>query len=163
MKKLLLMRHAKSSWKDSDIPDHKRPLKKRGVKDSLRMGKLLKSKKLVPDIILSSTAERSKMTAKLLAKSSKYKGKIQYLDTLYMAEPSNILKAIQKYGKDSDVVVLVGHNPGMEAFVQILTGKVECLPTASIAYITAKIDNWKDLAEEDKAKLKKLWRPKDIK
>lgn len=127
------------------------------------MGKLLKSKKLVPDIILSSTAERSKMTAELLAKSSKYKGKIQYLDSLYMAEPSNFLEAIKEYGKGSEVVALVGHNPGMEAFVQILTGKVESLPTASIAYVTAKIDDWKDLAEEDKAKLKKFWRPKDIK
>ena len=156
------MRHAKSSWKDSDIPDHERPLKKRGVKDSERMGKMLKSKKLVPDIILSSTAERSKMTAEILAKSSKYKGKIQYLDSLYMAEPSNILEAIEEYGDGSDVVVLIGHNPGMEAFVQILTGKVESLPTASVAYVTAKVDDWKELADEDKAKLKKLWRPKDL-
>ncbi len=163
MKKILLMRHAKSSWKNSDIPDHERPLKKRGQKDAEAMGKLLKSKKLIPDIILSSTAERAKSTAEIVAKASKFKGKIQLLDSLYMAEPSDIFTAVEDNGDDHKTVLIVGHNPGMEAFVQILNGKVESLPTSSIAYMTAKINKWKQLADEDSIKLKKLWRPKDLK
>jgi phosphohistidine phosphatase len=59
MKKLLLMRHAKSSWDDSNVPDHERPLKKKGKKDAERMGKMLKSKELEPDLIMSSTALRA--------------------------------------------------------------------------------------------------------
>ena len=63
MKKLLIMRHAKSCWKDSDLSDHERPLKKRGKNDAKKMGKLLKSKKIIPDVIICSTAERAKETA----------------------------------------------------------------------------------------------------
>jgi len=126
------------------------------------MGKLLKSKKMVPDIILSSSAIRAKQTAQILIKTCHCKTKIKYLDSLYMAEPSEILTAIEENAKDEKTVMVIGHNPGMEAFVQILNGKVESLPTSSIAYLTADVDNWKKIAKEDVIKLKKLWRPKDI-
>lgn len=60
MKTLLLSRHAKSSWKNPDLPDHDRPLNKRGQNDAPRMGKLLKDEDLIPDLIMSSTAARAK-------------------------------------------------------------------------------------------------------
>jgi phosphohistidine phosphatase len=161
MKNLLVMRHAKSSWKDHDIPDHDRPLKKRGEKDAEKMGKMLKDKDLTPDLILSSTAARAKQTAKIVHAASKCKHDVVNVKELYMAEPSNILEAIVRHAKKEDTIMVIGHNPGMEAFVQILTGKVETLPTASIAYITAKIENWKKLGEQDEVTLKKLWRPKE--
>ena len=163
MKKLLLMRHAKSSWDDSDIPDQMRPIKKKGRKDAERMGKLLKSKKLEPDLILSSTALRAKETAEIVAETCKCKKEIVFLDSLYMAEPSDILHAIEKNAKDKKTIMIVGHNPGLEAFLQIANGKVESLPTASIAYLTASIDQWSELGKGDNVKLKKLWRPKDLK
>jgi phosphohistidine phosphatase len=162
MKKLLLMRHAKSDWEEPDIPDHERPLKKRGKKDAERMGKMLKEKKLEPDLILSSTALRAKETAEIVADKSKYKKDIIFLDNLYMAEPSDILKAIEKNAKNEKTVLVIGHNPGMEAFLQMANGKVESLPTAAIAYLTAPIDEWSQLGKEENVKLKKLWRPKDI-
>lgn len=165
MLRLLLMRHAKSSWKDSDKADHERPLKKRGQKDAERMGKMLKSKDLSPDLILCSTAARAKETAEIMAEACKCAKKhVIYLDSLYMAEPSDILKAIQENGKDEKTIMVIGHNPGMEAFLQIINGAVESLPTASIAYIGAQIDSWKELGKhkEDTVKLKKLWRPKDL-
>lgn len=164
MKKLLLMRHAKSSWKDSEIPDHERPLKKKGQKDTEEMGKLLKSKDLKPDLILCSTAKRAKETAEIMAKTCKCEKDIVYLDSLYMAEPSDILNAIRDQGKDHKTVLVIGHNPGMEAFLQIINGGVESLPTASIAYVGAQLENWKDLGKhkDDEVKIKKLWRPKDL-
>jgi len=125
------------------------------------MGKLLKSKKLVPDIILSSTAERAKQTAELMEKSCKCNAKIVLLDSLYLAEPSIILKEIEGLKDKYKTVLLIGHNPGMEAFLQILNGRVESLPTSSVAYLAAKVKSWKDLAEDDGVTLKKLWRPKD--
>ena len=76
MKTLLILRHAKSSWKEQDLPDHDRPLNKRGKNDAPRMGKLLKDEDLIPDLIMSSTAVRAKKTAELVAKACKYKGKI---------------------------------------------------------------------------------------
>jgi phosphohistidine phosphatase len=163
MKRLLIMRHAKSSWKDSKISDHERPLKKRGRNDAKLMGKLLKSKKMVPDLIICSTAVRAQETADLLVENMKYKKEIISTDALYMAEPRDIITAIMDHAKDQKTVMVIGHNPGSEALLQILTGKVESLPTASIAYTTAKIEKWKDLAKCEELKLKKLWRPKDFK
>lgn len=125
------------------------------------MGKLLKSKKLVPDIILSSTAERAKQTAEIMEKSCKCDAEIVLLDSLYLAEPSMILKEIEGLKDKFKTVLLIGHNPGMEAFLQILNGGVESLPTGSVAYLSAKIKSWKNLAEDDGVILKKLWRPKD--
>jgi len=162
MKRLLIMRHAKSSWKDSDLTDHERPLKKRGKNDAHQMGKLLRSKKIVPDMIISSTAQRAKETAEMLAESMKFKEDIIFSDALYMAEPTDILNAITSHASKEKTVMVIGHNPGSEALVQILTGKVECLPTASIAYVTAKIDDWKEITKDDGLKLKNLWRPKDM-
>jgi len=163
MKRLLIMRHAKSSWKDESLTDHERPLKKRGKQDAEKMGKVLKNKKIVPDIILCSSATRAKETAKLISDAMKYKGKIRYADALYMAEPTDILSVINDLSADAKTVMVIGHNPGSEALVQILTGKVESLPTGSIAYVTAKIKDWKDIIRNEEVKLKNLWRPKDLK
>ncbi|NPV39881.1 MAG: histidine phosphatase family protein [Anaerolineae bacterium] len=161
MKRLLLMRHAKSSWKETEVPDIERPLKKRGTKDAEKMGKLLRNKKLVPDLIISSTAERAVKTAEIVAQASKYEHEIIFSESLYMAEPSAILKAVKEHGKKKKTVMVIGHNPGLEAFLQILTGKVESLPTASIAYLAAKLENWDDLGDDKEVKLKNLWIPKD--
>jgi len=163
MKKLLLMRHAKSSWKDSDVEDHERPLKKRGKHDAERMGKYLQSKKLVPDVIISSTALRAQETADYLLKKLKYKNKVYYSKNLYMAEPINILDAIEEFADDKKTVMIIGHNPGLEAFLQIVTRQVESLPTGSVAYIKIKSKHWKDITDEDENSLKNLWRPKDLK
>lgn len=127
------------------------------------MGKLLKSKKIVPDLIISSTAIRAEKTAEILAKASKYDNEIIFCDSLYMAEPADILKVIKEHAKKQKCLLVIGHNPGMEAFLQILTGKVESLSTASIAYLGAKIDNWEELSGEEEINLKKFWRPKDLK
>ena len=67
----------------------------------------------------------------------------------------------REFAKDEKTILVVGHNPGLEAFVQILTGQVETLPTASIAYIHAKEKDWKKITEQDDVTLKKLWRPKE--
>jgi phosphohistidine phosphatase len=162
MKKIFLMRHAKSSWKDSNIPDHDRPLKKKGEKDAKAMGKMLKGKKLSPDVILCSSAERAKQTAALFKDAISFDGKIEFDDKLYMAEVSDLITAIKKAPKKAKSVMVIGHNPGLEALLQTLTGKVETLPTSSIAYISVPVDEWSDLSVDVDGKLKKLWRPKDL-
>ena len=67
MKTLIVMRHAKSSWKHPDVADHDRPLNKRGKQDAPRMGKLLRQQKLTPQVIVSSTATRARRTADAVA------------------------------------------------------------------------------------------------
>ncbi|MGB7955227.1 MAG: histidine phosphatase family protein [Candidatus Nitrosopolaris sp.] len=69
MKSVLVLRHAKSSWKHPDLTDHERPLNKRGKRDAPSMGRLLKKAHLVPGIIISSTAIRARATAEAVAKT----------------------------------------------------------------------------------------------
>src|SRR5512136_1050596 len=100
MKTLLLMRHAKSSWKHPDLVDRDRPLNKRGEKDAPKMGKLLKHEEIIPQRILSSTAERACKTAEAVAEKTGYKEELVYLDTLYMAEPAGIIDILKSIPND---------------------------------------------------------------
>jgi phosphohistidine phosphatase len=159
MKKLLIMRHAKSSWKDSEIQDHERPLKKRGLKEAAYIGKVLKNKELVPDKIISSNAIRAADTAAIVADKCGYKKEIEYTDKLYMAESGTILELIHGQPDSIKELMVIGHNPGMEALVQVLSRKVESLSTASVAYFQVDIKSWKDLKQDAKLKLKKFWQP----
>ena len=85
MKSLLILRHAKSSWKHPELTDHDRPLNKRGKRDAPRMGEILRSEHLIPEAIISSTAARAHATAEAVAKASGYKGKIALNRSLYAA------------------------------------------------------------------------------
>src|SRR5215510_9473869 len=85
MKTLLLLRHAKSSWKDSDLDDHDRPLNQRGKRDAPRMGQLLKDEQLVPEFILCSSAKRCRKTAEHVIHESGYRGETRITGDLYEA------------------------------------------------------------------------------
>ena len=117
MKMLLLLRHAKSSWKENGVSDHDRPLNKRGKRDAPRMGWLLQKEELVPDIILSSTALRARDTTIRVAKSCYYKGQITYADSLYLGGIEAYLDALKVLPNDFKIVLVVGHNPDMEYLV----------------------------------------------
>ena len=155
------MRHAKSSWKEPDIPDHERPLKKRGLKDAATMGKVLKNKEIVLDKIISSNAVRAADTAAIVAEKCGYKKDIDFTDKLYMAECQAILDLIQSQPDKLKTILVVGHNPGMEALVQLFSKKIESLPTSAIAFFQADIKKWKDFDKKSDIKLKKVWYAKE--
>jgi phosphohistidine phosphatase len=163
MKKLLLMRHAKSSFDNSEVPDIERGLNKRGEKDAPRMGKLLKDRGLIPDLIMTSKAARAAKTAELVAEKCGYKKEIIYVDELYLGEPGVYIQKLSELGDDkADTVLVVGHNPGLETLLQVLTDKVESLPTGAIAYLELPIRTWKALNLDVIAELEKVWRPRDL-
>lgn len=162
MKTLLLMRHAKSSWKDIELADHERPLKKRGHKDTFSIAKVLKKKDLIPDYIMSSSAVRSLETAQDLAEKLDYKGELSILDTLYMAEPKTYIDSIQSVPNDVERLLVVGHNPGLESLVQILGDKIDSMPTGGLAVISLPIETWADLSLETEDELSKMWRPDEL-
>ena len=97
MKTLLLLRHAKSSWKDESLTDHDRPLNKRGKKTAPLMGHLLREKNLVPDLVVSSTAVRARSTAEAAAEACGYPGEITLTDELYLATAGEILRYAQEW------------------------------------------------------------------
>lgn len=162
LKILLLLRHAKSSWKEKNVSDHDRPLNKRGKRDAPRMGRLLQKGELVPDIILSSTAVRARDTAARLAKSCYYKGQITYVDSLYLGGTGAYLDALKILPSDFKIVLVVGHNPDIEGLVMILTGQAERIPTAALARIDLTIEDWSILSSKSKGRLMRIWKPKEL-
>lgn len=162
MKTLLLMRHAKSSWKDPKLVDSERPLNKRGKKDALLIGEMLKEKELLPQKILSSTALRVRETIEGIVKSSLYQGEIEFNDRFYLAEPAVHLTALQILPETVERVMIAGHNPGLEELLQKLCGRIESLSTGSVAYLNLPIRTWEELGNETKGELVEIIRSHDL-
>lgn len=161
MKTLLILRHAKSSWKQPGLADHDRPLNRRGNRDAPRVGLLLSRQALTPDLIVSSTAERARSTAAQVADGSGYGGEVELDRQLYLAEPEAIVDAVRSLGGEASRVLVVGHNPGLQELVARLTGSDEVLPTAALARIELPIAEWAELRAFTRGRLVDLWRPKE--
>ncbi len=162
MKTVLLLRHAKSSWKDERLPDRERPLNARGRADAPRMGALLRQQGLSPDLALSSPAVRARATAELALEACGYEGQIEFREELYAFEAEPYLHALRAAPDDCQCVLLVGHNPAMEELIEALAGEYQPMPTAAVAQIELPIERWRDLANSREGKLLNLWRPKEI-
>ncbi len=162
MKTLLVFRHAKSSWKDDALDDHDRPLNKRGKKTAPLMGQLIANAGVVPGLILSSTAKRAQSTAKRAAKTMGYAGQIIYEGKLYMAGPEDYLSTIRQYAQAQQRVMVIGHNPGLEALVESLTDTDHRLPTGALAEIQLAIESWGELTHRTTGKLSNLWLPRTL-
>ena len=146
MKKLYIIRHAKSSWKDTTLDDFERPLNKRGQKDVPLMAKRLKEKNVIPDLIISSPALRAKTTAKLIAKELNFKKQITYDADIYEADTNEIFDTIRKIDESCNIVFLIGHNPSLNAFVHALVDFKENIPTCGIIALQINCEHFKDLS-----------------
>ena len=162
MKTLLILRHAKSSWKHPERSDYDRPLNKRGKRDALRMGQHLRQEGLVPDRILTSSAKRARKTANKVAKTSGYAGKVKKLEAFYDTVPGVYFETLQSLPDKYQRVMVVGHNPTMEQLVNHLTGRIERMPTAALAHIELPIERWEALDLYTKGTLVNLWTPKTL-
>jgi phosphohistidine phosphatase len=162
MKSVLILRHAKSSWKDPDITDHDRPLNKRGKGDAPCMGRLLKREHLVPDTIISSTAVRARDTAKAVAKASGYKREIISNPSLYAAGPHVYIDILHDISDEYARALIVGHNPGLEELVEMLTGESCVMPTCSLAHVKLHLQNWLEIDYNTKGRLARIWQPRDL-
>ena len=162
MKTLLILRHAKSSWKYPELSDYDRPLNSRGKRDAPRMGKYLCQQGLIPDRILTSSAKRARKTANKVAKSCGYTGKVKKIDAFYDAVPGVYFETLQALPDKYQRVMVVGHNPTMERLVNHLTGQIERMPTAALAYIDLPIQRWEALDLYTKGTLVNLWTPKTL-
>jgi len=162
MKTLLILRHAKSSWDDSSLDDHERPLNERGERDAPRMGALIRKQRLLPDLVISSDATRTRTTAAAMAAAAGYTGETLFDARLYHASTAEILSVLRDVPRaDTGTVMIVGHNPGLEELIRHLTNQREDFPTAALAQITLPIDEWSELASSTRGTLVGLWRPKE--
>lgn len=162
MKTLLLLRHAKSSWENDRLSDFERPLNDRGRRDAPLMGRMIKKHDLIPDRIISSSARRAAHTAELVALDASYDSDIQYTERLYLAEPETYLAIARKTEDSIDTLMLVGHNPGIEQAIELLTGIEDRMPTAALACIRLPINRWVELKAGKGYTLEALWRPKEL-
>jgi phosphohistidine phosphatase len=163
MKTLLVLRHAKSSWDHTALDDHERPLNTRGQRDGPRMGELVREHRLIPDIIISSDAVRARRTAEAVAKAAHHTGGVLLDPRLYAASPSDIVAVLRETREtNAGTVMIVGHNPGLEELVTLLTGERQDLPTAALAQIGLPIDRWRDLDVSTRGMLLGHWRPKEL-
>ena len=162
MKTLLILRHAKSSWSDERVTDHDRPLNPRGKRDAPRMGEFLRTLDLRPDLIISSTAKRARKTASKVAKKCEYPGVIELHGSLYLAPPEEYLSVLNQVDDALQCVLVVGHNPGLELLLALLTRCSTELPTAALAQIEIDIPRWADLDASARGRLIAIWLPKEL-
>ncbi len=150
MKKLILMRHGKSDWTDDALNDFDRTLNERGFKASSKMGEVLKSKNIIPDLILSSPAVRAKTTAELFAKSIGYQKEINFVDDFYFGVDESIIEEAKKTDNSVQTLMIVGHNPTMEEITSRLTldNEYVVFKTATIVVFSVPINKWSGLKNE---------------
>jgi phosphohistidine phosphatase len=161
MKTLILMRHAKSSLDSKNKEDRDRPLSKKGKKNAFAMAKVLEETERIPEVILASAAARARHTSEILTEALHFRGDMHYLNSLYQGEVENYLNEIQQVSDSVDTLLVIGHNPILESFLQMLSGKVEALPTASLAFLQLPIASWGELNLETEGQLLEIRTPKD--
>ena len=146
MKKLYLVRHAKSSWDDPNLADQQRPLNRRGLKNAPEMGNRLADAGVNIDLIISSPAERAHRTACFLASAVEYEqDEIEIIDGLYFNGASQMLDIIQSTDHKIESLMLVAHNPDITEMLNRLCGyQVDNMPTCAIACVGFE-GHWSDL------------------
>lgn len=143
MRRLYLVRHAKSSWGEPSLPDRERPLNDRGKRDAPKMGRRLAALGVNPDVILASPARRALKTARILAEELGYRLEDIRVDArLYASEPDVLLQVIRELGDGKKCVMLVGHNPEMTELAHRFSSGITHLPTCAVAEFAFAADSW---------------------
>jgi len=150
LKTLYIVRHAKSSWKDSGIADVDRPLNKRGNRDAPFMGNLLFQKGISPDVMFSSPANRAITTAEAFATQLNYPQESIIIDkNIYEAGIGSLLRTINNVGNENSSAMLFGHNPGLTMLSNYLSDKyIDNIPTCAVVGIYLDITKWVDAADK---------------
>ncbi|HKA03760.1 MAG TPA: histidine phosphatase family protein [Acidimicrobiales bacterium] len=158
---LVLVRHAKSSWDEPSLPDHDRPLARRGQKALPRMRDHLERLRIHPDVVLCSSAARTRQTLDGIRAALGKGADIEIEDDLYAADAEDLLARLRRLGDDVNSALVVGHNPGLADLADVLTGNEgapDAVPTGAIAVLSLNT-RWSDLASAT-ASLDSFWQPR---
>lgn len=151
---LTLFRHAKSSWDLAGLDDNERPLNARGMAAAPLMGAFLTEQGLKPDLVLCSTAVRTRQTLEHACTSWQPGPKVKYERVLYLAEPDDLLERVRKAPGTAKHLMIIGHNPGLQVLAIELIGDgdpalisalSEKLPTGGVVVLTFEGKSWKDV------------------
>ena len=168
---LSLLRHAKSSWNNPAIPDLDRPLATRGVVDAPLMGRAMTERGIDPDLVLCSSARRTRDTLALVLPELKVEPKVVYEDALYHASAAEMLEMMQAVPPGASRLMLVGHNPEIHALALDLVGSgpkhyrdklKDKYPTAGLVVVNFTSGAWQSVTVNS-GELKLFLAPKDLK
>jgi phosphohistidine phosphatase len=167
MKRLYLLRHAKSSWKDTSLPDHDRPLAGRGRRAAEAIARHLREQDLEPQLVLCSTARRARETLERI-QPALGTATVELEPDLYAASADALLQRLRRVPDPVASVMLIGHNPGLQDLALDLArspGTVTELatkfPTAALATLEVPVSNWHELDHET-AEIVAFVRPRDL-
>ncbi|BAQ17555.1 SixA phosphatase family protein [Methyloceanibacter caenitepidi] len=167
---LSLLRHAKSSWKNPALPDRERPLNARGMGDAPVMGRAMSKRGIDPELILCSSAQRTVDTLALVLPELKIEPEVVYDDALYHASPDQLLDMLRNLQPGARSVLLVGHNPEIQALALGLIGAgpkelrdrlAEKYPTGGLAVINFTAGLWSSV-DVGSGSLSLFLAPRDI-
>jgi phosphohistidine phosphatase len=163
-KVLLILRHAKSSWKDKKVDDHDRPLNNRGRREAIKMGEHLKKTNTFPDAIITSSALRAIETTKYLCRYLGYNNLVEVNFSLHRGGIDAYTKAISTVSNDKQKLMIIGHNPDLEDLAWGLINKKIRIPTCTLIQLKLSIENWKSIDSHYnfRSELVDIWRPKKI-
>jgi phosphohistidine phosphatase len=160
MKTLYVLRHAKSDWNDARLTDFERPLNERGLHAARKMGEFLREREIAPDSIISSPARRARETAQIIKQAARFSAEIHFEPRIYEASVSDLIEIVSNVENDCEKLLIVGHNPGFEQLVEILTSELHAMPTAALAQIELQIESWSETIRG--GRLNNLFKPKEI-
>lgn len=152
MKTVIAVRHAKSSWAEAGKADIDRPLNERGRRDAPEMAGRLLKQKLIPDLLVSSSAKRARKTAQLFAETFNLPAEKLVLEPrLYLAEADTIYQVIGKQAPEVDILAFFAHNPGITEFVNTLTNnRIDDMPTCALFVVSARCNSWTEFEAAEK-------------
>lgn len=168
MKRIILLRHAKSSWQDADLADHDRPLNKRGRAAAPVMGQWLRQQSHVPDIILCSTSARTRETLNRMHLPVE-QSQIRFLEDLYLAPSDDLLSALRLVEDLHQATMIIAHEPGLSSLSQKLARRVAAncsdafdhFPTAAAAVFEAGLKRW-DMLTYGSSDFTEFVKPRDL-
>jgi len=152
---LVLLRHAKSSWSDPTLTDRERPLATRGLADAPVIGKAMAGHGIDPELVLCSSARRTRDTLDLVLPELRVKPKVIYEEALYHARPEEMLDMLHALQPGAACLMLIGHNPEIQSFALDLVGSGPKrfrdrlrtkYPTAALAVINFANGPWRNVA-----------------
>lgn len=161
MKTLYLLRHAKSSWNDSSLRDFDRPLNERGRADAPVIGKHIASEDLGDPLLICSPSLRTRETAQLVLLNANLHVEPRFDDRIYEASVRDLLQVVSEIDDAKQTAILIGHNPGLEELLALLTGEARQMPTCALAKIVFDASSWKDVKAND-GTLESFVTPKEL-
>ena len=174
MKRLILLRHAKAVPIAPDLEDHDRVLAERGRSDAAQMGQFLREEGLVPELVLCSSAARTRQTLEVMIAGWEVPPQVHELSDLYLARWLTIINQVRQQRVEANTLMVVAHNPGLEECARILArppgdGKTRKLlqmlqddyPTAAVTVLGFEIESWNQV-ERAEGELEAFVRPRDL-